>query len=194
MARILAAAPTDTLPGMAPPDLDAWLPDPAVRTFHRRVARADPDGLWEAAGSVRLSECRILGRLVRWRIPDEPAEVTFREVLCADPFTVLEQGQRCSLSGLVGRIWTLRRDYPRLSGAEAFRAWAEPGTAKVLFAHWVEDAGHGRAAIVSEVRVGALDRQARLGLRIVRPLIASFEALIGSEALALAARRAGGDA
>jgi hypothetical protein len=91
---------------------------------------------------------------------------------------------------LVGRIWTLRRDYPRLSGAEEFRAWAEPGTAKVLFAHWVESAGRGCAAIVSEARVGGVDRQSRLGLRLVRPLIASFEPLIGSEALALAAKRA----
>jgi hypothetical protein len=177
---------------MAPPDLDAWLPDPATRTFHRRVARADQDALWRAAGSVRLSECRVLGRLVRWRIPGEPAEMSYRDLFRHEPFTVLEEGERHSLSGLVGRIWTLRRDYPRLSGPDAFRSWQKSGTARVLFAHWVEPAGRGRSAIVSEARVDAVDRQARLGLRLVRPLVASFEPLIGSEALALAARRAGG--
>ena len=175
---------------MAPPDLDAWLPHPAARTFHRRVARADADALWEAAGAVRLSDSRVLGRVVRWRIPGTDGDVTYRDLLAREPFTVLETSERHSLSGLVGRIWTLRRDYPALSGPEAFRDWAEPGTARVLFAHWVEPAGQGRSALVSEARVGVVDRQARLGLRLVRPLIATFEPLIGSEALAAAAGRA----
>jgi hypothetical protein len=175
---------------MAPPDLDAWLADPAARTFHRRVARATPEALWTATGTVRLSECRVLGRIVRWRIPGEPAEITFRELFRQDPFSVLDEGEGYSLSGLVGRIWTLRRDYPHLRDAEAFRHWHRGGTAKVLIAHWVESAGKGRSAIVSEARVGVADLQGRLGLRLVRPLIASFGPLVGTEALALAARRA----
>jgi hypothetical protein len=175
---------------MPPPDLDAWLAQPAARTFHRRVAQASQDALWAATGTVRLSDARMLGRIVRWRIPGEPPQITFRELFRQDPFTVLDEGERYSLSGLVGRIWTLRRDYPRLEGAEAFRQWHRSGTAKVLFAHWVEPAGQGRSAIVSEVRVSVADFQARLGLRLVRPLISTFESLIGSEALALAARRA----
>jgi hypothetical protein len=176
---------------MAPPDLDAWIPDPALRTFHRRRARAQPEALWEAAGTVRLSDLRVLGRIVRWRIPGEPAQITFRDLFRSEPFTVLEEGERHSLSGLVGRIWTLRRDYPRLSGPDEFRAWDRRGTARVLFAHWVEQDGPGRSALVSEARVDVHDRQAGLGLRLVRPLVASFEPLIGTEALALAARRAG---
>jgi len=175
---------------VAPPDLDAWLPEPAVRTFHRRVARADPDALWGAAGTVRLSDSRLLGRVVRWRVPGTPADATYREVLGREPFRVLEAGERHSLSAIVGRIWTLRRDYPSLADADAFRDWHEPGTARVLFAHWVEPDGGGRSALVSETRVDVVDRQARLGLHLVRPVIATFEPLIGSEALALAARRA----
>jgi hypothetical protein len=175
---------------VAPPDLDAWLQEPAVRTFHRRVARADPDALWEAAGAIRLSDSRLLGRVVRWRVPGTPGGATYREVLGREPFRVLEAGERHSLSAIVGRIWTLRRDYPSLPDAAAFRDWHEPGTARVLFAHWVEPAGGGRSALVSETRVDVVDRQARLGLHLVRPLIATFEPLIGSEALALAARRA----
>jgi hypothetical protein len=172
------------------PDLDVWLPAPAVRTFHRREARADPGDLWRAARTVRLADCRMLGRLVRWRIPGVPADVTFGELFASEPFTVLEEGEAHSVSGLVGRIWTLRRDYPRLEGAEAFRRWDRGGTARVLFAHWAEAAGPGRSALASETRVDVRDRQGRLGLRVVRPLIAAFEPLVGTEALALAARRA----
>ena len=51
---------------------------------------------------------------------------------------------RGRVSGLCGRIWTLARDYPRLSGPEAFRDWDERGTVRVLFAHWAER-GRGRA-------------------------------------------------
>ena len=62
------------------------------------------------------------------------------------------------MSGLCGRIWTLPRDYPRLDGPDAFRAWDEPGTVRVLFAHWVEPDGDGGSAIVSEARVAPVDR------------------------------------
>ncbi len=42
------------------------------------------------------------------------------------------------MSGIVGRIWTLRRDYPELRDPEEFRAWSTPGTARVVFANWIE--------------------------------------------------------
>ena len=129
---------------------------------------------------------------MRWRIPGEPAGITFRELFASEPFTLLDEGRPHSVSGLVGRIWTLRRDYPRLDGPEAFRHWSRAGTVRVLFAHWTESAGSGRAALMSEARIAAADRRARLGLRLVRPLIAAFEPLIGSEALTAAVRRAEG--
>jgi hypothetical protein len=175
---------------VARPDLDAWLPDPTVQTFHRREAAVPARRLWEAAGEVRLTDSRVLGRVVRWRIPGEPARITFRDLLAADPFRVLEEGENYSLSGLVGRIWTLRRDYPQLADPQAFRDWRRNGTVRVLFAHWTEPAGPRRSALVSEVRVGAGDRQARLGVRLVRPLIAAFDPLIENETLAVAVRRA----
>ena len=50
---------------------------------------------------------------------------------------VLEEGEDGLVSGLVGRIWTLRRDYPQLSDAEEFQHWSQRGTARVLFANWV---------------------------------------------------------
>jgi hypothetical protein len=172
------------------PELDAWLPDWSVRTHHRREAAASPQALWQAAARLRLDETRTLGRLVRWRIPGTPPDMRFRELLATYPFVVLDEGADWSLSGLCGRIWTLRRDYPRLAGAEAFRAWAQPGSVRVLFAHWVEPAGDGRNALVSETRVAPTDRTADLQLRSLWMVVGMFERLIGAEPLALAARRA----
>lgn len=102
---------------------------------------------------------------------------------------MLDEGPTHSLSGLCGRIWTLRRDYPPLTGPDAFRAWDEPGTARVLFAHWAEPTARG-SALVSEARVEALDARARFALGVLWATVRGFERRIGGEALALAARRA----
>lgn len=171
-------------------DLDAWLASPAVRARHERSAAVDVDELWRAAQGIRLSETRTLGRLVRWRIPGTPSALRFRELFDRYPFTPLDRGPRHFLSGLCGRIWTLRRDYPRLEDASAFRSWDEPGTVRVLFAHWSEPSGGGGSRLVSEARVEPMDRRAALRLRALWAVVGRFEPLIGSEPLALAARRA----
>ena len=173
-------------------DLDDWVADPAVCTRHRRTAAAPPEELWAAAHHVRLSEARRLGRLVRWRIPGTPPRQTFHGLLSDYPFVLLAEGERWSMSGLCGRIWTLHCDYPRLDGPEAFRSWSEPGTARVLFAHWVEPDGDGRSAIVSEARIAAVDRAAERRLRSLWLVVGMFERLIGAESLELAVRRAEG--
>jgi hypothetical protein len=172
--------------------LDDWLAAPAVRTRHRRRAAATPDELWTAARDVRLSETGTLGRLVRWRIPGTAPDQSFRGLLAEYPFVVLAEGERWSMSGLCGRIWTLHRDYPRLDGPGAFRTWSEPGTVRVLFAHWVEPDGDGGSAIVSEARVAPVDRAADLRLRSLWMLVGVFERLIGAESLELAVARAEG--
>src|SRR5688500_16370661 len=90
--------------------LDTWLPEPVVRTHHRRTADAAPDALWESANELELSETRALGRLIRWRIPGLPARLTYGELFHGYPFTVLDEGERHLVAGLCGRIWTLARD------------------------------------------------------------------------------------
>jgi hypothetical protein len=173
-----------------PLDLDAWLPEPAIRTRHRRVATAPPGALWDAAADLRLDATGPLGRLVRWRIPGLPPDVTFGGLFAAPPFTVLAEGEHWSLSGLVGRIWTLRRDYPPLADAEAFRAWDTGGTVRVLFAHGVVASEDGRSALVSEARVAPVDRAAALRLRALWAVVGPWERLIGGEALGRAVRAA----
>lgn len=174
------------------PDLDHWLDRPSVRIRHVRESEADPDALWAAARSVRMSETRRLGTLLRLRIPGLAADLPYDELFRAPPFTVLYEDERALLAGIVGRIWTVRRDYPTLSEPDEFRSWSARGTVRVLFANWVEPIDDDLTALVSETRVDAGDRLARLGLAAVRPLIVASHGLIASEGLERAVDRARG--
>ena len=94
------------------------------------------------------------------------------------------------ISGLVGRIWTLRRDYPLLEDPAEFRSWHKKGTARVVLANWIESGDSGRAALVTEARVEAIGSQGRLGVAAVRPLVRTFHHLLGSDGLEAAIRQA----
>ena len=172
------------------PDLDYWLPDAALRIVHRRESRATPERLWDAARSVRLADTSLLGRLVRWRIPGTTPELSFDELFRSPPFIVLDEDDGSLVSGMVGRIWTLRRDYPELEGPEEFRAWSRGGTACVAFANWVATGEDGRAVLASESRVQPIGAQGRIGLGAVRPLIRGFHNLVGSDGIEAAVRLA----
>ena len=174
------------------PNLDDWLARAPVRTHHRRSANCSPESLWEAASGVRLADTGTLARLVRWRIPGTPADVTYHEMFRRYPFTVLEEGERYSVSGLVGKIWTLQRDYPRLDGPEAFLGWDKRGTVQVVFGHWIEETGDGSCELVSEARVKPVDRFASVRLRALWSVVSPLQRFVGAEPLALAARRAEG--
>jgi hypothetical protein len=174
-----------------PPDLDRWLPDPSIRVAYRREASAPPDRLWEAARSVRLSDTRLLGRLVRWRIPGLPPDLAFDELFRSPPFLVLaEEEQRMLVSGLVGRIWTPRRDYPELGDPEEFRTWSTSGTARVVLATWIVTESAEQSAIHAEARVEPIGVQGRLGVAAVRGMVNAFGYLLGSDGIEIAARRA----
>jgi hypothetical protein len=170
--------------------LDHWLPDPVIRSRHRREADATPEALWAAAKSVRLEETRRLGRLVGWRIPGVRGSQTYHELFRAYPFSVLEESGHGLVSGLCGRIWTLARDYPQLDDPAAFAEWDEGGTGRVAFAHGVRALDDGRSELWSEARVQPVDTSARLRLKAVWAVVGPFERLVGAEPLALAARRA----
>ena len=173
----------------APPALDGWVADPAVRTFHRREARAEPDALWRAAATVRVGESGLLGHLIRWRVPGTRAEQTYREMFSSSPFVDVAHGDGHLLAGLCGRIWSARPTLADLSGPDDFRRWSTPGTVRVLFAQWVEATAAG-SALISEVRVAPVDVAASARLRRLWPLIRRFEPLISTEPLGLAVRRA----
>jgi hypothetical protein len=170
-------------------DLDRWLPDPQITTRHSRTAEVGAERLWDAASNIRLRDTPVLGRAVRWRIPGTSADIAFRRLLSSYPFTVLDEGETWSVSGICGRLWTLRRDYPEINGDD-FRAWDRPGTVRAVIAHWVEDAQPGSATLMSESRVQAVDRSAALRMRALWTVVGRFERLIGGEALRVAVRAA----
>jgi hypothetical protein len=169
--------------------LGRWAGDYSVRSRHSRTADADPETLWQAARSVRLADTRTLGRLVRWRIPGTPADLTYHELFARYPFTVLDEGPTWSISGLAGKIWTLSRDYPRLSGPGEYEAWSERGTVKVLFAHWTRPA-EGGAELISDCRITPVDSRAALRVKGLWAVVGTAERLIGAEPLVIAQRRA----
>lgn len=171
-------------------DLDDWLPEASLRLVERRRSRATPERLWEAARTVPLSETGRLGRLIRWRIPGVPPEIAFAEMFRRPPFIVLQEDEEGLVSGLVGRIWTLRRDYPELDAPQEFREWCAVGTARVVFGHWVEASREGGSVLFSDARVQAFGVQGRVGVAAVRPLVRAFGGLVGSEGLQAAVRRA----
>jgi hypothetical protein len=160
-----------------------------LRTNHRRESTATAAELWESAATVRLSDCRVLGRLIRARIPGVQASLSFNELFRAEPFNLLDEGRTYNLSGLCGRIWAVRSDFAVLSKPSEFRNWHAPGTVRVLFAGWAEATESG-SALVSEVRIAAVDRNAALHLRALEPFIAAFEGLVATEPLDIAAQRA----
>jgi hypothetical protein len=138
---------------------------------------------------VRLRDCRILGRLIRARIPGLEAALTFDELFHSDPFNLLEEGPTYALSGLCGRIWTVRRDFTLLSRPADFLTWQVPGTVRVLFANWAEATEDG-SAVVSEVRIAAVDRKAERYVRELGPFISAFQGLVATEPLTVAVHQA----
>ncbi len=172
-----------------PEQIDEWLPDPAIRVAHRVASTASPSELWRAASELTLAQSPVLGRLVQWRIPGTTRELSFDRLLREPPFLVLAEGEDSLLSGLVGRIWTLRRDYPALADPAQFRAFSERGSARVAIGVWAEQDPRG-GALCTEARVEALGVQGQVGVAAVRPLVRGFQNLIASEALRAAVRRA----
>jgi hypothetical protein len=171
-------------------DLDKWLPEPALRVTHRRESAVPPGELWQAAREVSLSDTARLGRLVRWRIPGLARNLRYDEMFRHAPFIVLDEGECGLVSGLVGRIWTLRRDYPQLGSPQEFADWSRGGTARVVIANWASERPGGGSVLTAEARVEPVGAQGRLGVAAVRPVVRAFQNLVGADGINAAVRRA----
>jgi hypothetical protein len=173
------------------PSLDSWLPDYHVRSVHRRASRAAPDALWEAAAHTRIQDTRILRPLIGARLGPQapPAGTTFRELFRSGVFTLLEEGDHYSISGIAGCLWSPRGDFAHFESAPDYKEYAPPNRAKGAVMTCVREHDRG-SEIMAEVRVWCTDRGAWMRFRPVWMLVAPFMRFVRLELLRTVARRA----
>jgi hypothetical protein len=171
--------------------LDSWLPEHHVRTFHTRASHVTPERLWAAANETRVRDTRTLRPLIAMRLPGHGpgAETTFRELFRTGIFTLLEEGERHSISGVAGRLWTPTGHYARFETGADYKEYAERGTAKVALMTSVREHERG-SEIVAESRVWCVDRRAQLRFRPYWALVGPFTRFIRLELLAAVTSRA----
>ena len=174
-----------------PTPLDNWLPEHHLRLRHARTSSAAPERLWEAANDLRVSDTPRMRRVMRWRMGRHApgADTTYRELFRSGIFTLLEEGERFSVSGLAGRIWTPSGDFARFETPADYREYGRPGTAKVALLTEVRDHPRG-SQIVTESRVRIDGRRTRLVFRGFWAVVRPFSRFIPHEVHAVAVRRA----
>ncbi len=162
-----------------------------MRAVHRRTSRATPDRLWEAAEQTRIRDTRVLRPLIGARLgPHAPAaDTTFRELFRTDIFTLLEEGDRYSISGVAGCLWAPRGEYARFESAADYRQYERPGRAKAAVLTAVREHERG-SEIVTEIRVWCTDRGAEMRFRSVWLVVSPFMRFVRMELLRAVARRA----
>ena len=171
--------------------LDDWLPKHQLKLRHARTSRVSPEELWEAANELRLTDTPTMRRLIGRRLGHHApgADTTYRELFRSGVFTLLEEGDRFSVSGLAGRIWTPSGDYASFETPADYREYDRPGTAKVAILTVVREHEHG-SEIVSESRVRVHGRRTRVVFRGFWTFIRPFSRFVPNEVLAAAVRRA----
>ncbi len=173
------------------PSLDTWLPDYHVRAVHRRASRAAPAELWDAAERTRIRDTRVLRPLIGARLGPHapPPDTTFRELFRTDIFTLLEEGDRYSISGVAGCLWAPRGEYSRFESAADYKQYEEPGRAKGAVLTAVREHERG-SEIVTEIRVWCTDRRAEMRFRPVWLVVSPLLRFVRMELLRAVTRRA----
>ena len=164
-----------------------------MRSHHRRAAARRSRRRCGTPRGVRLSTRARSGAWCAGGSRTRRADITYHELFQRYPFTLLEEGDTWSLSGLCGKIWTLQRDYPRLAGPDDYEAWDEPGHASACCSR----TGRGRRRRRRGARLATPGwsrsaARATLRVRSLWAVIGTFERLIGAEPLVFAQRRAEG--
>ncbi|HEY7632540.1 MAG TPA: hypothetical protein VH817_17675 [Thermoleophilaceae bacterium] len=159
--------------------------------MQRRSSRATPEELWSAAEDTRIRDTRVLRPLIGARLGPHapPAETTFRELFRTDIFTLLEEGDRYSISGVAGCLWAPRGEYARFESAADYRQYEKPGRAKAAVLTQVREHDQG-SEILTEIRVWCTDRRAEVRFRSVWVLVAPFMRFVRMDLLRAVARRA----
>ncbi|MFO1340556.1 MAG: hypothetical protein U1F53_20430 [Burkholderiaceae bacterium] len=148
------------------------LPQWQFEERHARLVAATPQATLAAAAAYRPSGDRLVGMFVALR--EAPgrllARLGGRNALAARPsfgfddFTPIGEGPGWLAFGLVGRFWQADYGLRRLDGGgDAFRAFTEPGTARLLLGFQAEaDGAQTRLRTVTRVHCPDAQSQARM--------------------------------
>src|SRR5258708_33956207 len=174
--------------------LGTWMPVYEVAARYARVIDAPVDRVWqavEAAQPGRLPIVRWLFGLRRMSFKQETPRPIL-ESLTRSGFLVLERREREEVViGVVGRFWTFTSGIVRMPSPEAWRDYAEPGSARSAMCIHLSPLGATRTRVVTETRVQTFGSEAHRSFRRYWTFVAPFSGGIRKAWLAEIARLSG---
>jgi hypothetical protein len=139
---------------------------------HERRVGAPPERVFAAVRELTVGDSRVVRALVRLRgLHADASRPVFDEMRRAGFEVVAEQPGREIVIAAVGRPWQLRRG--QRPPVADFRAFAEPGYAKMAMNFRLED-----GVLSTETRVFLTDEQSRRAFRRYWLVIRPFSGLI----------------
>lgn len=178
---------------LTPSLLDRLLPEFDFRSRHSAMVAAPRPAVAAAVSAYRMEEggSPLVRALFRVR-GLEPVRGPLRSALTARGFRVLaEQPGEEVVFGIAGRFWALRElsALVALEDAEAFRRYAEPGSAKAALSLTMEPVPGG-TRLTTETRVKCVDAPAYRRFFLYWALIKPFSGWIRRDVLRGIAERA----
>jgi len=182
----------------APTLIDAYLPVFDVRERHETRVRANPARAFAALRDLDWNRSRVVRALFALRtLPErlqsrgprpDRAETTFLEMALSAGWKILEEIPNEELvAGAVTQPWEPVVHFRGMSG-DAFRAFAEPGFAKIAWSFAARPAGEGFSLVRTETRVATTDPRSRRRFRRYWRIFSPFIGLIRILALRLVRR------
>lgn len=141
-----------------------YLPEHQFEERHDIMVRSSPAAILDAVGRMEPSNDAVIGTLLALRqlphrIGGGRGKVT--EAFGLKNFTLLERSDQELVYGLVGRFWRLDFGLRTIRDGEAFRAFAEPGVAKLVMTFETQPLDGTRTRLVARTLVQGADRAAR---------------------------------
>lgn len=166
--------------------IDGWMPSWQFAEVHHIRSRATPKALMDAAEAYRPDDDVMIRSALALR--ESPGRLAAalglggvlggalarRARFGKDDFLPLgRQGHRALAYGLIGRFWEPGYGLVKVPDAQAWRAYAEPGVAKLLLAFQTRPDGDGtRITTVSRLACPDAATQRRIALywALIRPV------------------------
>lgn len=171
-----------------PAIIDSLLPDYDFRTVHERWVDAGPDEVWAALTAVRFDELVLTLPLV-W-IRRLGKRIPSGSVFYNGPVTLLRvEDGREAVGGSIARSWSLRPEHKRVTTADEFSSFRDPGWVKFVtdFRLLQENGG---TRLSTETRIKATDKVAKRRFTLYWVGIRAFSGVVRRDVLAAVARKA----